>query len=109
MSSSNDVKVFRKRPDMKENQTLDKDREEGRELLERLIRGLVDMPDSVIVTFSLGDKTTLYKVECDQRCLGQVIGSKGKNIMGVRAVMSATMARKGIRAIVEIPYYSVDV
>jgi predicted RNA-binding protein YlqC (UPF0109 family) len=38
--------------------------------------------------------------------LGQIIGAKGKNISGVRAVIAATMARKGIRAIVEIPYYS---
>ncbi len=85
---------------------MDRERENGRQLLEMLLRGLVDYPETVTVTFSTGDKTTLYKVECDQRCLGQIIGAKGKNITGVRSVMSATMARKGIRAVVEIPYFS---
>ncbi len=107
--SEHDVKVIRKRPEPKLDQDLGKDREDGKELLEKLIRGLVDYPETVIVSYSVGDKTTIYKVECDQRCLGQIIGSKGKNIMGVRAVISATMARKGIRAVVEIPYYCLDV
>lgn len=106
MTGLKEIKLIRKRPEIKTN--LDEDRENGRKLLEGLIRGLVDYPDSVGVSFIVGDKTTVYKVECDQKCLGQVIGCKGKNIGGIRAVISATMARKGIRAIVEIPYFAVD-
>ncbi|WP_415063853.1 KH domain-containing protein [Bdellovibrio sp.] len=109
MSSPNDIKVIRKRLEAKAPHDEGRVQEEGRELLERLVRGLVDLPDSVVVSYSTGDKTTVYKVECDQKCLGQVIGCKGKNITGVRAVMAAIMARKGIRAIVEIPYYCLDV
>ncbi len=109
MSSPNDIKIIRKRPEAKAPLDEGRVREEGRELLERLVRGLVDLPDSVVVSYSTGDKTTVYKVECDQKCLGQLIGCKGKNITGVRAVMAAIMARKGIRAIVEIPYYCLDV
>lgn len=107
MSGPNEFKVIRKRPEPK-NIDSEKDREEGRELLERLIRGLVDYPESVNVSYSNGDKTTVYKVECDQRCLGQIIGAKGKNITGVRAVIAAILARKGIRAVVEIPYYCIE-
>ncbi|WP_374073466.1 KH domain-containing protein [Bdellovibrio bacteriovorus] len=107
MSGPNELKVIRKRPEIK-NIDSEKDREEGRQLLDRLIRGLVDYPESVNVSYSMGDKTTVYKVECDQRCLGQIIGAKGKNITGVRAVMAATLARKGIRAVVEIPYYCIE-
>ncbi|MFV3409288.1 KH domain-containing protein [Bdellovibrio bacteriovorus] len=106
MSGLKEIKVIRKRPEISPNQ--DQDRENGRNLLETLIRGLVDYPDTVSVTYMVGDKTTVYKVECDQKCLGQVIGSKGKNIGGIRAVISATLARKGIRAIVEIPYFVVE-
>nr|WP_295902802.1 KH domain-containing protein [uncultured Bdellovibrio sp.] len=105
MSDPNELKVIRKRSEPKNP---DVDREEGRQLLERLIRGLVDYPETVTVGFAMGDKTTVYKVECDQRCLGQIIGAKGKNITGIRAVISATMARKGIRAVVEIPYYCIE-
>ncbi|XGC79568.1 KH domain-containing protein [Bdellovibrio bacteriovorus] len=104
-----DLKVIKKRSD---NNLLDIDldeaREDGRDLLERVIKGIVDYPESVSVSYAVGDKTTVYKVECDKKCLGQVIGSKGKNITGVRAVIAATLARKGIRAIVEIPYHIIE-
>lgn len=84
------------------------EREKCRELLYNVICGLVDFPETISVSYSMGDRTTVYKVDCNQKCLGQIIGSKGKNISGVRAVISATMARKGIRAVVEIPYFLVQ-
>ncbi|MNY82900.1 hypothetical protein D3C86_2252860 [compost metagenome] len=56
----------------------------------------------------MGEKTTIFKVDCDQKCLGQIIGAKGKNISGLRAIVAATMARQGIRAIVEIPFFAQD-
>ncbi|KYG61005.1 KH domain-containing protein [Bdellovibrio bacteriovorus] len=107
MTDPSEIKVIRKRPEPKDLDS-GRVREEGKELLQALIRGLVDHPDSIVVSYSFGDKTTVYKVECDQKCLGQIIGAKGKNINGVRAVISATLARKGVRAVVEIPYYCVD-
>lgn len=84
------------------------EREQCRVLLNTMIQGLVDYPETISVSYSVGDRTTVFKVECDKRCLGQIIGAKGKNISGVRAVIAATMARKGIRAIVEIPYYCIE-
>jgi predicted RNA-binding protein YlqC (UPF0109 family) len=84
------------------------EREKCRELLDLMIRGLVDNPESISVVYEMGDRTTVYKVNCSQKCLGQIIGAKGKNISGVRAVIAATMARKGIRAIVEIPYFCLE-
>ncbi len=85
----------------------DKDaRENVRALLETIVRGMVDLPDSIKVTYTMGEKTTIFKVDCDQKCLGQIIGARGKNISGLRAVVAATMARQGIRAIVEIPFFA---
>lgn len=85
----------------------DKDaRENVRALLETIVRGMVDLPDSIKVTYMMGEKTTIFKVDCDQKCLGQIIGARGKNISGLRAVVAATMARQGIRAIVEIPFFA---
>lgn len=95
-------------------QTLDEginaeaEREGCRALLESIAKGMVDYPECVSVSYDVGDKTTIFKIDCEQKCIGQIIGSKGKNINGVRAVVSAIMARKGIRAIVEIPYFSVN-
>ena len=78
-------------------------REEVRLLIEKMVRLLVDHPEAVMVTTMVGPKTTVYKVECAQNNLGQVIGSQGKTIMGLRAVVHAMTARNGIRSIVEIP------
>lgn len=84
------------------------DREYCREFLQALIRGLVDQPETISVNYFIGERTTVYKVDCQQQSLGQIIGAKGRNISGIRTVISATMARKGIRAIIEIPYYTVS-
>lgn len=78
-------------------------REEIRELVENLVRRLVDDPNSVSVGIFLGPKTTVFRINCSKENLGQVIGSQGKTIMGLRAVVHAMTARIGIRSIVEIP------
>ncbi|KYG65293.1 KH domain-containing protein [Bdellovibrio bacteriovorus] len=78
-------------------------REEIRSLVEHITRLLVDQPETVTVTTYVGPKTTVYRVNCAKENLGQVIGSQGKTIMGLRAVVHAMTARTGIRSIVEIP------
>lgn len=121
MSGSVEIKVIRRRSEVRNGSapvetaptstartTVCAEREKCKELLASVISGLVDHPESISVSYIVGDRTTVFKVNCDQRCLGQIIGSKGKNISGVRAVIAATMARKGIRAVVEIPYYCLE-
>jgi predicted RNA-binding protein YlqC (UPF0109 family) len=79
-------------------------RERGRSILQSILCEMMDHADHIAVNFSVGERTTIFKVDCHPRSLGQLIGSKGKNISGIRAVIAAMMARQGIRAIVEIPY-----
>lgn len=78
-------------------------REEIRLLVEHIVRLLVDHPETVTVSTYVGPKTTVYRVNCAKENLGQVIGTQGKTIMGLRAVVHAMTARTGIRSIVEIP------
>ncbi|MGZ3769461.1 MAG: KH domain-containing protein [Bdellovibrio sp.] len=78
-------------------------REEIRELVEHIVRLLVDQPETVTVTTYVGPKTTVFRVNCAKENLGQVIGTQGKTIMGLRAVVHAMTARTGIRSIIEIP------
>ena len=85
------------------NVDLEAYREEIRVLIEHLVRLLVDQPETVTVTTFVGPKTTVYRVNCAKENLGQVIGTQGKTIMGLRAVVHAMTARTGIRSIVEIP------
>lgn len=101
----NDIEAF-KSQDYKSkgaNVDLDQYREEIRSLIDHMVRLLVDDPSSVHVTTFVGPKTTVYKIVCAKDNLGQVIGSQGKTIMGLRAVVHSMTARIGIRSIVEIP------
>lgn len=78
-------------------------RENAKAILETLLKNIVDNPDAIQVTYRVGERTTVYQVQCDKANLGQIIGSKGKHIDSLRAIMLAITARNGIRSIVEIP------
>ena len=107
--STLEIKVIKKRSEIREPikpPCLETERISCRDLLSTMIKGLVDYPETVSVDYTVGEKTTIFNVQCSQKCMGQVIGSKGRNISSVRSVIAAVMARKGIRAIVEIPYFA---
>ncbi|HWU42122.1 MAG TPA: KH domain-containing protein [Bdellovibrio sp.] len=86
----------------------EKARERGRQFLLEILHEIMDYAENISVTYTVGERTTVYKVDCHPKSLGQLIGQKGKNISGIRALISAMMARKGIRAIVDIPYIEVN-
>lgn len=90
---------------VKKNLEIDPDayREEVRKIVEDCVKFLVDDPDKVSVKIYVGPKTTVFKVDCAHSNLGQLIGTQGRTIMGLRAVVHAMTARAGIRSIVEIP------
>ncbi|HEX7674157.1 MAG TPA: KH domain-containing protein [Bdellovibrio sp.] len=77
----------------------------GKRKLEELIQLIVDYPSEVSVSVIQGSRTTVYKVDCSQRNLGKVLGSKGKMITSLRNVILALTARHGIRSVIEVPYY----
>ncbi|MEK2645805.1 KH domain-containing protein [Bdellovibrio sp. BCCA] len=81
-------------------------REETRELLESIIKSIVDVPSSVRVTYDVGARTTVFKVDCCRESIGRLIGTKGRCINALRVVISSIMAMHGMRAIIEIPYYA---
>ncbi|MFM6928944.1 MAG: KH domain-containing protein [Bdellovibrio sp.] len=83
-------------------------RQRGRQILQSILNEMIDHSEHIAVNYSVGEGATVFKVECHPKSLGQLIGTKGKNISGIRAVMGAMMARQGIRAIIEIPYIAQD-
>jgi predicted RNA-binding protein YlqC (UPF0109 family) len=78
-------------------------REHAKNLLEEILKSLVDHPEKINVTYMVGERTTVYQVQCEKENLGQIIGSKGKHIDSLRTIMLAITARQGIRSIIEIP------
>jgi len=73
------------------------------ELLEDIVKAIVDKPDEVKVALVEGDSTEIYELTVGDGDLGKVIGKKGRNVSAIRTILSAATAKKGgKRSILEI-------
>ena len=73
------------------------------ELLEDIVKAIVDKPDEVKVALVEGDSTEIYELTVGDGDLGKVIGKKGRNVSAIRTLLSAATAKKGgKRSILEI-------
>ena len=73
-----------------------------RELIEYLIKHLVNKPDQIIINEVSGEKTSILQLWVADGDMGQVIGRKGKIVESLRHILTAAAARQGKRYILEI-------
>ena len=74
-----------------------------KELLETMVKAIVDSPDEVNVSITEGEDTLVYELRLGDGDLGKVIGKKGKNIGAIRTIIFAASAKEGTkRSIIEI-------
>jgi len=74
-----------------------------KELLEYMLKELVDSPDNVEITKEEeGDKTVIFKVKVAEDDLGKVIGKKGRTANSIRIIMRAASAKRDKFSIVKI-------
>ena len=73
-----------------------------KELLEYIIRLLVDHPEDVRITEVDGEKTAIFELRCHPEDVGKVIGKNGKTVGAIRLILSTVAARKGRRAMLEV-------
>jgi uncharacterized protein len=73
-----------------------------KELVEYMVRALVDEPDSVRVATTEGGSLTIYEVSVAPEDLGKVIGRHGRIANALRSVVKAAAMRTDERATVEI-------
>ena len=74
-----------------------------KELLESMVKAIVDIPDDVSISETESENTTIYELHLGDGDLGKVIGKKGKNIGAIRTIISAATAKEGKkRSIIEI-------
>lgn len=82
------------------------ERVEARERLAQVMREVVEEMTSaygkVEVTYTSGDKTTVYNVTLPQEFRGKLIGAQGKNITSLRNILGAMAGNHGFRAIIEL-------
>ena len=73
-----------------------------KDLIEYLIKSLVDEPDSVAITEVPGDEATTYEIRVATGDLGKVIGKQGKIANALRTVAKAAAMRNKQRVYLEI-------
>ena len=74
-----------------------------RELLEHLVRSLVDRPDQVRVEeLTEDDGTIVFELSVAPEDYGKVIGRGGRTAQAIRAVVKAAGVRREKRVLVDI-------
>jgi uncharacterized protein len=73
-----------------------------KELVEYIVRSLVDHPEAVEVNVVEGEKSTILELRVSQDDLGKVIGKQGRIAKALRTILSATATKTGKHASLEI-------
>jgi len=73
-----------------------------KELIELIIKGIVDNPDKVEINEIIGEKSSIYEVKVDSDDIGKVIGRQGRNIKSIRTIVNAAAQKDDKRVVIEI-------
>lgn len=73
-----------------------------KELVEFIVKALVDDPSAVEITEVTGEKVTVFELRAAKEDIGKVIGKRGRTAGAIRTILSAVSARQGKRIVLEI-------
>jgi predicted RNA-binding protein YlqC (UPF0109 family) len=73
-----------------------------KELLETMVRALVDVPDKVHISEVAGEQTTVFELVVAKEDLGKVIGKQGKTAKALRTILTAASTKLRKRSVLEI-------
>lgn len=73
-----------------------------KELVEFMVKSLVDQPEAVSVNVIEGEKSTILELHVAEGDVGKVIGKQGRIAKAIRTILSASATRDGKRAVLEI-------
>lgn len=73
-----------------------------KELVEYLVKSLVDNVDAVRVTEVEGEQTTVVEVRVAQEDIGKIIGHQGRTAKALRTIVSAASNKLKKRTMLEI-------
>lgn len=71
-------------------------------LVERIVRALVDKPEAVMVTAIEGNQATVLELKVAKEDLGKVIGKQGRTARSLRTIIGAASAKERRRVVLEI-------
>ena len=73
-----------------------------KDLVEFVVKALVDEPAEVQINEVTGDKVTLYELRVSKKDIGKIIGKKGRTALAIRTILNAVSSKQGKRAELEI-------
>ena len=73
-----------------------------KELVEVIVKSLVDYPDQVVVTETENEKAIVLELRVAQSDMGKVIGKQGRIAKAIRSVVKAAASKEEKKVIVEI-------
>lgn len=73
-----------------------------KELIEYVVKSLVDDPASVEINTVDGEKSTILELKVAEGDVGKVIGKHGRIARALRTILSAAATRDGKRVVLEI-------
>ena len=73
-----------------------------KELIEYVVKALVDHPDDLRIAEIEGERTIVYELRCHPDDVGKVIGKSGKTVGAIRTLLSTVAARQNRRAMLEV-------
>ncbi|MGD9612251.1 MAG: KH domain-containing protein [Kiritimatiellia bacterium] len=73
-----------------------------KELIEYVVKALVDHPDDLRIAEIEGERTIVYELRCHPDDVGKVIGKSGKTVGAIRVLLSTVAARQNKRAMLEV-------
>ena len=73
-----------------------------KELVEMIVKALVDQPDAVEVTEIKGNHAHVIELSVAKEDLGKVIGKSGMHANAIRTILAAASGKENKRYILEI-------
>lgn len=73
-----------------------------KELVEYIVKNIVDVPEEVDVQEVEGERSTILELRVNPQDVGKVIGKQGRIAKAIRTILSASAKRGGKRADLEI-------
>ncbi len=73
-----------------------------KQLLETIVKALVDQPDKVNIGETAGENVVILEVRVAQEDVGKVIGKEGRIANSIRTVVKASAAKQDKKVTVEI-------
>lgn len=73
-----------------------------KELVEFIVKSLVDKPDAVRIEEVEGEKASIIELHVDNGDLGKVIGKQGRTAKAIRTIINASGVKSGKKVVLEI-------